>query len=201
MKPASTRPTTKIITGQYKGRVLQLPAMEAARPTRNRVLQAAFNILQGYTDFNNLTVAELCCGSGAWGLEALSRGAVQVYLVDTTPRIAKQNVQALEVAAQAQVIQADAASWAPSEPVDLVLADPPYGETALLAAILHNHAKLGQEGTLWLLETAAEVTVPWPSNFTVLVSRTYGVSALHLARQKRINLVGDERVELPTLSV
>jgi 16S rRNA (guanine966-N2)-methyltransferase len=180
MKPA----TTRIITGQYKGRVLQLPSPEAARPTRNRILQAAFNLLQGTTDFTGLTVAELCCGSGAWGLEALSRGAAQVYLVDTASRIAKQNVQALGVATQAQVIQADAAHWAPPEPVDLVLADPPYNQTALLVAILNNHAKLGQGGTLWLLETAAERPVPWPSNFTVLVSRTYGVSALHLAQQQ-----------------
>jgi 16S rRNA (guanine966-N2)-methyltransferase len=175
--------TTKIITGQYKGRVLQLPTTEATRPTRNRILQAAFNILQGYTEFTGLTVAELCCGSGAWGLEALSRGAQQVYLTDTAPQTAKQNVQALGVVTQVQVVQADAASWVPPTPMSLILADPPYANPALLAAILNNHAKLGQKGTLWLLETAAEATVPWPSNFKLLVSRAYGVSALHLAQQ------------------
>ena len=91
---------TRIITGTLKGRALQLPNSDEARPTRGRIRQAAFNILQGYTDFEGLTVAELCCGSGAWGLEALSRGAAKVYLVDTDPRCAQRNVQALAVGHQ-----------------------------------------------------------------------------------------------------
>lgn len=174
---------TRIITGTLKGRALQLPTTEEARPTRGRIRQAAFNILQGYTDFEGLTVAELCCGSGAWGLEALSRGADKVYLVDTDPRCAQRNVQALEVGHQVQVIKADAASWVPPHPVDLVLADPPYGNPVLLQTMLVRAAKLGQPGALWLVETAAEVTPAWPAGFTVLLSRTYGASALHLVRQ------------------
>lgn len=174
---------TRIITGTLKGRALQLPTTDDARPTRGRIRQAAFNILQGYTDFAGLTVAELCCGSGAWGLEALSRGAAKVYLVDTDPRCAARNVQALDVVAQAEVIKADAAQWAPPAPADLVLADPPYGHPGLLAAMLANAPRLGRPGALWLLETAADVGPTWPKGFTVLLSRTYGASALHLARQ------------------
>jgi hypothetical protein len=54
----------------------------------------------------------------------------------------------------------------------------------LLAAMLANAPRLGRPGGLWLLETAAPVTPPWPTGFTLLLSRTYGVSALHLARQE-----------------
>jgi len=183
MKPHQTR----IITGAYKGRALELPTTEAARPTRSRVRQAAFNILQGYTEFAGLSVAELCCGSGAWGLEALSRGAARVYLVDLEMTCVQRNVQALGVAPQVQVIKANAATWAPPVPVDLILADPPYSNPALLQEILVNAARLGKPGALWLLETAAEMMPPWPADFIALLSRTYGTSALHLARQSGEN--------------
>jgi 16S rRNA (guanine966-N2)-methyltransferase len=183
MSPAQTR----IITGTLKGRALQLPNPDEARPTRGRIRQAAFNILQGYTDFEGLTVAELCCGSGAWGLEALSRGAAKVYLVDTDPRCAQRNGQVLGVGNQVLVIKADAAAWVPHRPVDLLLADPPYGNPALLQAMLVNAARLGKPGALWLLETAAEMMPPWPADFIALLSRTYGTSALHLARQSGEN--------------
>ena len=178
--------TTHIISGSLKGRVLQLPQAEAARPTRNRILQAAFNVLQGSPhfsgDFEGLRVLELCCGSGAWGLEALSRGAAHVTLVDTHPKTAQSNVQTLGVGAQVQVVQADAASFKPQQSFDVILADPPYAATELLDKILSNAKTLGAPQSLWLIETAATAQPNWPSGFTVLLTRVYGVSALHLAR-------------------
>lgn len=174
---------TRIITGSLKGRVLQLPQSEAARPTRGRIRQAAFNILQGYTDFTGLTVADVCCGSGAWGLEALSRGAAQVYLIDTDPTYATRNAKALGASQQVSIVTTDAARWQPPQPVDVVLADPPYADLRLLHALLNNAPMIGKPGALWLLETASTTPPSLPPHFTLLTSRTYGTSALHLLRQ------------------
>ncbi len=183
MTVTTSRLTSRIIAGHLKGRVLELPKIEAARPTRNRILQAAFNLLGSQLDLEGLTVVDLCCGSGAWGLEASSRGAAQVYLIDTETRTAARNVRALGVEGAVQVIQVDAGRWMPPTPLDVVLADPPYHDLALLQKILWNCHKLGDYRTYWLLETAAATVVPWPENFTVLASRVYGVSALHVAVQ------------------
>ena len=173
---------TRIITGKYKGRVLQLPPTETARPTRNRILQAAFNILSGYTDFTNATVMDLCCGSGAWGLEALSRGAAHATFIDTDTRTVQANLKALGLESQATVQKTDASRYTPSHPANLIFADPPYAATHVLQGILGNATKIGQPGSLWLIETAATATPIWPKNLQLLETRTYGVSALHLLR-------------------
>jgi 16S rRNA (guanine(966)-N(2))-methyltransferase RsmD len=172
---------TRIITGTLKGRVLQLPPAEAARPTRNRILQAAFNVLQSYTDWEGMRVLDACCGSGAWGLEAYSRGASDVVLLDTNPKTAKANVQALGIKEGIEVMGADAARYAPSAPFDVVLADPPYADTQLIEAILANAPKWGNQGSIWAIETAASYPLTWPAGFTEHERRTYGTSALHVA--------------------
>lgn len=173
---------TTVITGRLKGRVLTLPQNEAARPTRSRIRQAAFNILGSHLDFDGLNVAELCCGSGAWGIEAFSRGAAAVWLIDTDIRTVQQNVRHLAIEADAHVVKADAAQWQAPQPLDVVLADPPYADQGLLKKLLMRAPQLSATGAYWLLETAAGAQVPWPNGFEVLQSRLYGASALHLAR-------------------
>ena len=174
---------TRIITGSLKGRKIVLPASETVRPTRNRILQAAFNILNGYTDFTNTTVLDLCCGSGAWGLEALSRGAANATFIDTDTRTVQTNLKTLGLEGQATVQQTDASRYMPSQPVNLIFADPPYAATTVLQNILNNATKLGQPGSLWLIETAATATPQWHEPLTQLETRTYGVSAVHILRQ------------------
>ena len=176
IKPMATR----IVAGSLKGRVLQLPVSTEARPTRNRILQAAFNVLQGYVEWDGVRVLEACCGSGAWGLEAFSRGAAEVVLLDTAPKTAQANVAALGVGAQVQVVGADAARYKPAAPFDVVLADPPYADTKLIEAILANAPLWGKLGTIWMIETAAAYPLHWPAGFTEHERRVYGSSALHV---------------------
>src|SRR5690606_23542151 len=124
---ALAAPTARIITGKLKGKTIALPDSGAVRPTRERVRMAVINMLGSRLDWDGLAVADLCCGSGAWGLEAWSRGAKNVWLVDTDIRAARRNVQALGLseADGVHVAEANAMLWTPPAPLDVVMADPP----------------------------------------------------------------------------
>ncbi len=120
----------RIVGGTLGGRVIRAPAGAATRPTSEKVRQAIFNILP---DLEGGHVLDLFAGSGALGLEALSRGAAHVTFVDAAkPALAavRANLDALGVADRATVIAGDAVAAAarqvPGEPWRVVFVDPPY---------------------------------------------------------------------------
>lgn len=115
----------RVSGGDLRGRRLAAP--RGARPTTERVREAVFSILGGV---GGARVLDLFCGSGALAVEALSRGAASAVLVDTDPRAARANVEALDLGERATVVRADACRWldrASEGAFDLVLCDPPYG--------------------------------------------------------------------------
>lgn len=115
----------RVAGGELRGRRLTGPRGE--RPTTERVREAVFSILGGV---EGARVLDLFCGSGALGIEALSRGAASAVLVDTDPRAARVNVEALDLGERAETIRSDACRYldrAPEGAFDLVLCDPPYG--------------------------------------------------------------------------
>lgn len=169
----------RIIAGEWKGRKLILPHSESVRPTRNRVRQAAFNLLTARVDWEGVSVVDLCCGSGAWGLEALSRGAKVAYLIDLDVKVAAKNVEALK--ANAEVVRGDVKAWRPPAPVDVVLADPPY-DSRLAGKLVENAAAYGKPGSWWCVETAVGEIVEW-DGFEAVEYRDYGVSRIWCARQ------------------
>ena len=122
----------KILAGRWKGRRLEIPA--GARPTSSRAREALFDILQCRVP--NSRVLDLYAGSGAVGLEAVSRGAERAVLVERNVRALERNVARLAPApGKVRVLRADAGSGVASlakEGIlfDLVFADPPYGERA-----------------------------------------------------------------------
>jgi 16S rRNA (guanine966-N2)-methyltransferase len=133
----------RIIAGKWRGRKLISPEGQATRPTADRVREALFSMLASRIgSFEELRVADLYAGSGALGLEALSRGAVFACFVDSDPRAAaaiRANIETLGAATEAQVLCRAAESLPPQKPFDLVFADPPYGAgsgSAALAKIL-----------------------------------------------------------------
>src|SRR5688572_22010464 len=110
--------------GELRGRRLSAPA--DIRPTTGRVREALFSILG---DVGGLRVLDLFCGSGALGIEALSRGAAEATLVDTDVEEAARNVEDLGLGERATIVRADAARFLGGvEPgsFDLILCDPPY---------------------------------------------------------------------------
>ena len=133
----------RIVAGELRGRRIDVPIGESVRPTGDRVREALFDILGDRVC--QARVADLYAGSGALGIEALSRGASSVVFVErdaTVTVVLRRNLDALGVASRAVVVRDDVLPAArrgfPGGPVALVLADPPYGAypgEALLAAL------------------------------------------------------------------
>jgi 16S rRNA (guanine966-N2)-methyltransferase len=124
----------RIVAGRFGGRRLVVPKGARVRPTADRVREAWMNILA--PALPGARVADLYAGSGALGLEALSRGAASVDFAETAPEslaALRANIEALEVGGEARVHRADALRFAGrlgEDAYDLVLADPPYSTDA-----------------------------------------------------------------------
>jgi 16S rRNA (guanine966-N2)-methyltransferase len=130
----------RIIAGQWRGRKLVAPKGDATRPTADRTRETLFSmLLSRLGDFDGLQVADLFAGSGALGLEALSRGAASCLFVEQDRAALdaiKANIAALGARENARIEPGSVmALRAASQPLDLILADPPYrsgaGEVAL----------------------------------------------------------------------
>lgn len=122
----------RIVAGRLKGRRIRVPGDSEIRPTADRVREALFSILAGRV--KQARVLDLCSGTGALGLEALSRGASEVVFVEADRSIAKgleKTLADLEVAPQCHLVRADAVATLERGALvgrfDLILADPPYG--------------------------------------------------------------------------
>ena len=182
----------RIVGGKFKGHALAAPAGSATRPTSDRVREAMFNILaHSIADFavDDARVLDLFAGTGALGLEALSRGARFCHFVDeaTAARgVIRRNADALGVIGQAKIWRRDAAALgpcAPLPPFDLVFCDPPYnrglGEKAL--ASLAGGGWLAR-GAVVVLEEAAKVAVATPEGLNLMDTREYGDTVVRFYR-------------------
>lgn len=133
----SARNQLRIIGGQWRSQRLRFPPIAGLRPTPDAVRETLFNWLQPY--IQGARCLDLFAGSGALGLEAVSRGARQAVLVDRSAaviRSLRENVARLQARSVVQVVQAEAYSYLAcrSEPFDLVFLDPPFG-TAIIEHI------------------------------------------------------------------
>lgn len=120
----------RVVAGSARGRRLVVPTGRTVRPTSDRVREATFNALMSLGLVEGATVLDLFAGSGAMGIEALSRGARRAVFVDRDRRAldaVRRNLDATGLDSLAQVVAGDALSWiADAEPADLVILDPPY---------------------------------------------------------------------------
>jgi 16S rRNA (guanine966-N2)-methyltransferase len=173
-----------IITGEFKGRKLAFPKDNpGVRPTSSRTRHAIFNILNSYMDLRGITMLDLFSGSGALGLEALSRGASHITFVDLNPTFVIQNVTALKVEDRVTILRQDATVARIPNTVDLILADPPYSK-GFATKLLADPARYGHSGSVWMVETEAEWQPVYDSTKLELLStRTQGAQALHLFKQ------------------
>ncbi|MGI4878708.1 MAG: 16S rRNA (guanine(966)-N(2))-methyltransferase RsmD [Janthinobacterium lividum] len=177
----------RIIAGQWRGRPLAAPPGEATRPTSDRAREALFSMLASrFGDFDGLRVADLYAGTGALGLEALSRGAAHATFVENDKiavAVLKSNIAKLGADATTTVLAqpVEAIGRAPA-PFDLILLDPPYGENRGLPAL----ARLVEYG--WIAPHAlvsvetAKGEVLEPEGFTVETVRAHGKARIHLLR-------------------
>lgn len=151
----------RIIAGDWRGRKLTAPKGEATRPTADRTRETLFNMLTSRLGtFEGLSVADLFAGSGALGLEALSRGAAHCLFVEQEkPALdaIRANITALDARARTTVSAGSVMALGPAKtPHDLLLLDPPYGTGAANVA-LDRMIRLGWVGeATWVaVETAA----------------------------------------------
>ncbi len=152
----------RIIAGTWRGRKLSAPTGDTTRPTADRTRETLFSMLTSRLgSFEELTVADLFAGSGALGLEALSRGAAKAVFVEQDAaaiRAMRANIAALHAQAQCDVRAASVLALGPvPAPLDVVMLDPPYGSGAGAVAI-DRLLRLGWigPGTWVSLETHAD---------------------------------------------
>jgi len=182
----------RIVGGKHKGRRLQAPRDRAIRPTADRAREAIFNLLtQGRavadTGFalKEALVLDAFCGTGALGLEALSRGAREATFLDTDMAalaLARENAEATGEAKNAQFVRGDATK-PPAAPRahDLVLLDPPYGKKLAEAALVALAAAGWlEEGAIVMLEQAAGETLDVPMGFDGIDERQYGAAKIQI---------------------
>jgi 16S rRNA (guanine966-N2)-methyltransferase len=182
---------TRIVAGQARGRRLAVPP-HGTRPTSDRAREGLFNTLSAELELSGARVLDLFAGSGAVGLEALSRGAAAVVLVESDRQacaVIEANIRALGLPG-ATVRRCEVAGYLDSGadgPFDLVFADPPYALAAEAVARLLD-ALAGERwlrpGAMLVLERSARDPEPnWPATITALKHRRYGEGCLWYGRR------------------
>lgn len=179
----------RVIAGRARGRRLSVPPA-GTRPTSDRVREALFSSLDSEVgDWSSVRFLDLCAGSGAVGLEALSRGAAAATLVEQDRRcleVLRRNVAA--VGAGGEVIAADARSWLPGDRrFDVVYIDPPYAVPEEdVHAMLRNlvSADAVSDQALVVIERSSRSGNPWPqTDWEPLRQREYGDTTLWYGRR------------------
>jgi 16S rRNA (guanine966-N2)-methyltransferase len=160
----------RVVAGDARGRRLTAKLPAHVRPTKDRVREAVFSALSSRGAIKGAAVADLYCGSGAMGIEALSRGAASCTFVDDDPAClaaAKANLAAVGLEDRdATFVRAHLPRWQPRSRIDLLLCDPPYGTLdarAVLDAV---------DADLVVFET--EQPFEHPAGWDVSLERRYG---------------------------
>ncbi len=168
----------RIIGGQWRGRKLTFPAIEGLRPTGDRLREMLFNWLQA--DIHDAHCLDMFAGSGALGLEALSRGATHTTFVDNNPAAThaiNTHLSVLNAQPQANVLCTDVIGWLNSQPVsnpfDIIFMDPPFQQNLWSASMeaLARSGCLGPE-TLVYIENPAQQVLAIPSTWEVYKEKT-----------------------------
>lgn len=178
---------TRIVAGELGGRSLAVPP-QGTRPTSERVREALFSRLAHLDALDGARVLDGYAGSGALGLEAVSRGAAHVVLVEwgrVAANVCRRNVAALGLRGRAEVVRERVERYVArpaAAPWDLVLLDPPYDvPDATLAEVLGALAPaLAPEAVVVVERSARSGEPPWPAGVSGFDTRVYGDTAVHL---------------------
>lgn len=181
----------RIVGGRLKGRQLAAPKDDAVRPTSDRVRESLFNILEhGIDDFDlrGARVLDLFAGTGALGIEALSRGAAECTFVENTAAsraLIQENITTFGLGGVATIFRRDATDIGPvggRAGFTLVFADPPYGKglgEAAIAAVIAG-GWLADRAVI-VLEEDAKAGISWPEGCHEIDRRRYGATQIAIA--------------------
>jgi 16S rRNA (guanine966-N2)-methyltransferase len=178
----------RIVAGKFRGKALTSPSDLSIRPTADRVRESMFNILASRLGpvFDGVRVLDLFAGTGALGLEALSRGAAHVTFVDMGAEargLIRDHIEAFGAGGITKLLRRDATDMGTPgslKPFDLVFLDPPYGQN-LGETALTNLAIGGwlAPGATVVFEESIDASIEIPSGFTLDDRREYGAAAVH----------------------
>ena len=180
---------TRIIAGRFGGRRIAVPD-DGTRPTSDRVREAVFNMLDARIDLDGAAVADLYAGSGALGIEALSRGASSAVFVDSRRRatsVIVANLNACGVLSAARVVTGEVGTFlsADANPFDVIFMDPPYdlGTDIVQAEVAAAERFMADEGLLVLERSSRSSRVQWPAVLELVVDKTYGDTRVEIGRR------------------
>ena len=185
-KPQAGR--LRIVAGNWRSRLLDIADVAGLRPTSERIRETLFNWLA--PGIHGKRCLDLFAGTGALGLEALSRGASEVVFVEMAPRAVRMLERNIEMlgAEGATVLQQDASDFlgaAQQDPFDIVFLDPPFAEDVLgeLCRLLEELAFLSDDALVYLEQDRAKEMAVLPDNWCVLKNKTAGNVRYMLARR------------------
>lgn len=181
----------RVAGGTLGGRTLKGPSSQKVRPTSDRLRAALFNVLaHAYDDAaNGARVIDLFAGTGALGIEALSRGATFALFVDDSMEgraLVRENIEALGLGGVTKIFRRDASKLGPMPPQDsftLAFLDPPYGKGLAEKALasLRDGGWLAKDA-LVLVEESAEAVLKIPAGYEALEKRDYGDTQVVILR-------------------
>jgi 16S rRNA (guanine966-N2)-methyltransferase len=184
----------RIVAGRFRGRALRAPGGETTRPTTDRVREAVFSALSSIagSDLGGGVVLDAFAGSGALGLEALSRGCAHAVLVEQDRgalAAIRSNVETFDAAADATIVAGDVFQLAERgrlarSPYSLLLLDPPYRlDAARVASLVAALAENGQleDGAVVVWEHGVRADVEWPAGFSAYKRKRYGTTEVDIA--------------------
>jgi len=175
----------RVISGEFGGRIIDGSESDKTHPMGERIRNAIFNKISD--EIKGARVLDAFSGSGAIGLEAISRGADSVVMIDNdriAQKIIEKNVMTLKVEQRAKLIKANVSSWINTneEQFDIIFADPPYHDPQL-STVIKLFALLKPNG-LMVLSYPGRGEMPTETGVVVVDNRSYGTAALAYYRKK-----------------
>ena len=170
----------RVISGLYKGRQLKPARHLDIRPATDRVKETIFNVLQARIDFEKISVLDLFAGTGSLGIEAASRGAAKVILIDDSEEsveLIEENIEILKCGDTCSAIETDAMRFIDTtkEKFDLIFADPPYAyeETRTIPQKVFAKGILKANGFL-VIEHQKKLTFETSPDFNIIITKEFG---------------------------
>ena len=174
---------TRLISGEFGGRFIDSPHTDRTHPMGERMRGALFNILG---DVDGLRVLDAFAGTGALGLEALSRGASEAVFIErdrVAQKVLQENIDVLGVGDRSKLIKSSVSAWtdtAELQGFDLIFADPPYHDLQL--STVKKLVKYMQANSLMILSHPGRESAPTVNGVVVVDNRSYGDAALAFYR-------------------
>lgn len=176
----------RIISGEFKGRLIHVPQSKDIRPTTDRVRETLFNLLNNKLNFNGIKVLDLYSGSGSLGLECLSRGAGEIHFVERNLFIYKnliKNIASLKVEDKCIVYRMEAAKYSHTrinKGYDLIIADPPFFKDDIYKVVdnLIQNKFLSENGFI-IVERSIQTKGKDTANFKVQPFKIIGDACLY----------------------